>query len=143
MKTFDSYKSYFSFVFAREFAELKAGRPFHYEKGRLEKVGEVFSSPSLKPGDYVLRNIRNPLFITATVIFALALTTFLFYPTFVPAFLINATGVKLTAFLLTQSTILGLCMRTLGRLNNSRLIAAWEGKHIRPVHIGSIYMQIN
>lgn len=142
MKHFDSYKSYFGFALAREYAYIDSCRPFSYNKSRMEKIGEFIASPLLKPGDYVLKNMRNPLFITAAVIIGLALTTLVFYPALIPGLLAFSAGLKGLVFLLTQSSIVGLCMRTLGRLNNTQLMTAWKNREIQIVRVGSMIVQL-
>lgn len=107
----------------------------------MEKIGEVLVSPYFKPGDFVLKNIRNPLFITAAVIVGLALTTLVFYPEVVPAIGIVALALKGWVFLLTQSAIAGLGLRTLGRLNNSDLMTSWSSRKLVPVPMGAVIVQ--
>jgi len=142
MKHFASCKDYFRFVTAREFADAQTNAPFAYSKSRLEKVGEVLASPLARPGDYVLKNIRNPLFITAAVIVGLMLTTLIFYPAVIPGLLAITSVLKAGAFALTQTALTGLCLRTLGRLNNSGLMAAWDSRQLQPVRLGAIILQL-
>lgn len=50
---------------------------------------------------------------------------------------INPHTVKLALFAFIQFTILGVGIRALGRLNNSRLRNAWEANQIEALQIGS------
>lgn len=135
---FTSIKDYFRFVGAQQFAYKEGLRPFPLRKGLLEKLGGVFVKPVMQSGDYILKNVRNPLFLTAIVVSALALTTLIFYPTVFSGIFSIAPAIRLSAYILTQSTILGLCLRTLGRLNNLPLMQAWKNQELQPIPIGTI-----
>lgn len=137
MKSFNSFRDYLRFTVAKQFVYKESGQPFEYRRSRLEKTGGVIASLIFRPGDYLLKNIRNPLFITAAVVVGIALTTLVFYPALFPVFL-SAGTLKLGAFLLTESTLVGLCLRTLGRLNNQELMLAWIKKELDPIAPGSI-----
>lgn len=141
MEHFASFKSYCRFAMAREFVHKETGSPFIYAKKRLEKIGDLLASPLIKPGDFVLKNIRNPLFVTAAVIIGLALTTLLFYPAIIPSLVLFTFTVKAGIFLLCQSTILGIGLRTLGRLGHPELMSAWDRQKLAPVPIGAILIR--
>lgn len=141
MDHFSGFPDYIRFTFAKDFTWKEASAtPFKYTKNKYEKIGNLFTKPILKPIDFSLRNGRNPLFIIAMTIGALFSATLLFYPwvvagVFTPAI---AAGIKATAFTLTQSSIVGLCLRTLGRLNNQELMQEWDQHRIAPRGIGSL-----
>lgn len=138
MKYFDSLKSYFQFAAAREFVYKETCTPFSYLPNRLEKMGEILAKPLFHPADRFLKNIRNPLYITALVVGAIALTTLVFYPALFPGFVSLAYTIKFGAYVLTQSLILGFCLRTLGRLSHPHLMNAWTAGQLHPVTIGSV-----
>ena len=141
MKFFNSFNEYFQFALAREFVQRETYEPIPLRQNKVEKWGGFLIKPLVQPGDFALRNIRNPLFITAIVIISLALTTLIFYPALIPAFILSD-AVKLGLYVMTQSTIIGLCLRTLGRLNNQELIDAWTNKELVPVRIGSEIIRV-
>lgn len=142
MEHFDSFKNYLRFVVASNFVHKEDYRPFTYSKNRWEKIGEAIASPILKPGDYILKNIRNPLFITAVVIVGIALTTLVFYPALIPQCLALTTVSKAGGYLMIQSTIIGLCIRMLGRLHNQQLMSAWDKQDLQPINIGTTIIRI-
>jgi len=143
MKSFNSIRGYFQFALAREFVYQDSLSQFHYRQNKLEKVGAFLARPIFQPGDYLLKNIRSPLFITATVVAGIALTTLVFYPGVVPGLLGLANAIKLGVYAVTQSTIVGVCLRTLGRLNHRELMEAWAHQRITSVTLGSIVVQKN
>lgn len=136
---FDSFNEYLRFVGAKYFWDRQNDVIFVAPKGYLERVGEVLTFPLIRPLDFALRNLQNPLFITALVIVGIVATSILFYPaTFIsvigtvvpPLLLITPSVGKFTLYLLLQSTILGLFMRTWGRLNPSGgIMAAWNQRN--------------
>lgn len=142
MKNFDSLKDYFRFALAREFVHRENCQSFSYKENFLEKIGGFTVKPLFHPSDYVLKNIRNPLFISATVIVGLALTTLVFYPALVPGLLTLTGALKFTGYLLTQSTIVGLGLRTLGRLHNDQLMTAWKHQLLLPINLGTEIIRI-
>lgn len=142
MKNFDSLSHYFRFALAREFVHGENYQPYRYKKNALESIGGFIVRPLFQPGDYILKNIRNPLFITATVIVGLALTTLIFYPAMVPGLLTITSALKFTGYLFTQSTIIGLGLRTLGRLQNNELMAAWKNQIPLPINLGTEIVRI-
>lgn len=141
MKYFDTFKDYYRFATAREFVHKETCTSFPYRHNRMEKIGEVLVSPYFKPGDFILKNIRNPLFITAAVVMGLALTTLVFYPEVIPAIGLIALALKSWVYLLTQSAIAGLGLRTLGRLNNAELMSSWVNRKLQPVPMGAVIVR--
>lgn len=132
---FDSYRQYAGFTFAREFFHRDSKEIFHYQKNVLEKAGGALTFVVLKPADKLILKIRSPLVVLSAVIIGIALTTILFYPAqsvavalyiFPPLVKTGPRVLKMGAFFLLQSTILGLGIRTLGRLSNPELMGMWE-----------------
>lgn len=133
---FDSFKDYISFATARKFVSAD-GETFKPQTGR-EKIGGFLAYPILKPAHFCMKNIRNPLMIAALTVSALFLSTLLFYPATLSAILVAVPAIKLTAYLAVQTTIIGLCLRTLGRLGNKELMEKWDAGQLMPVGIGSL-----
>lgn len=132
---FDSYRQYAGFTFAREFFHRDTKQVYLYPKNILEKVGGALTFVVLKPADLLILKIRSPLVVLSSVIVGIALTTILFYPTqsiamamylFPPLVKTGPKLLRMGTFLLLQSTILGLGIRTLGRLSNPELMNMWD-----------------
>lgn len=141
MEHFDSFSNYVRFAWAREFTTKDpCEATFKYTKNTYERLGDAMTGPVLRPMDFSARNSRNPFFITAMTIAALFVATLVFYPAVVAGLLTAGvvTGIKVTLFSLTQLTIVGLCLRTLGRLNNEALMDEWDQNHLNPLGIGSV-----
>lgn len=149
--SFDSFRDYFRFVFAREFYRVDANQipqdKFEYTRGNLEGLGVTITKLGTFLADGSLRNITNPIFITALGIAAIAMVTILFYPTqFVGAvgYVLPAVHsikpwmLKFGLYLSLQSMTIGMIVRTLGRLRNDQLMQAWTRREIIPIPLGSI-----
>jgi Ca2+/Na+ antiporter len=150
---FNSIKEYFSFVGAREFWDRETKQVFAPPKSRLETVGEWVAAPILKTTDFAFRNIKNPLFILALTVAALAAATILFYPTQVvaaialvmpPLLLITPAMLKFGLYLGIQTTLIGLFLRTWGRLApDGELMQAWNtrlpdgARRLEPIPLGA------
>ena len=143
MEHFDSFKDYFRFLGAKEFVYTDTKATFEYQQNLLEKTGRFLAYPIWHSGDFMIRNIRNPLFVTAIVAAGIALTTLLFYPSVFTGVLWGVGALKFPAYLITQSTILGVGLRTLGRLSNSQLMMSWDARQIEPLRVGSIILKNN
>lgn len=139
MDHFLNFKEYGDFALAREFLYRDPTKGmFNHVPNRLEKLGGRLIAPLFTPADKVLRNIRNPLLIAALTISGIFFTTLLFYPSVFVLLTSCVLAIKITAFTLLQTTILGLCLRTLGRLSPSNeLLKAWDNKELVPVPIGA------
>jgi len=143
---FQSWKEYFSFVLAREYISAKTGEVFIFKREKLEKLGSSLSSLGMKPLDFFLKEIRNPLMLVTTTASALFITSILYYPsqtgsivTTILPFLkeIEPYHVRAFAYGMCQSIILGLGMRAYGRLENHTLMEAFKKKEIIPISIGT------
>lgn len=137
MKHFENFTSYVRFVGAKEFI-AKEDSPFVHHFNWAERVGSVLIAPFSKPSDYAIRNIRNPLFILSMTLTALFFTTLLYYPKVVSTVVVGAPFLRFVAFILTESAILGICLRTLGRLQNRKLMNEWDAKNLIPLPIGAL-----
>lgn len=142
---FESFAAYKNFVFAKFFWDNEQHAPFFYEKNRLEKLGD-YLTPALRGLDFAGKNIRNPLFITALVVMAIAATTIAFYPVQFFALVDKVSFVrvspqlaKFALYFAVQTTIMGLALRTLGRLcPNGPLMQAWRAQKLTPISIGTV-----
>lgn len=135
MTHFDGIRDYIIFAAARKFV-TKEGKSFKSENFR-EKLGGRLVSPLLKPAHFCMKNIRNPLMIVALTLGALFVSTLLFYPATLSAIIVAIPAIKLIAYATVQMTIIGLCVRTLGRLGNKELMEAWDARQLIPVGLGS------
>lgn len=146
ISNFDSMNDYFRFVFAKSFY-TSGDRPeeFKYDKNFIENVGSISTHTVSFVADFMLRHIRNPLMIVALTVAAIAVVTIVFYPgTFVAGvatlfpfvLAIQPWMVKLSVFAFVQWNIIGVGLRTIGRLSNSTLMNCWVQKDIQAVSIG-------
>lgn len=141
MKDFDSFSGYLRFATAREFTYTdQKETSFKYTKNRCEKIGDALATPVMRPLDFTARNSRNPLLIAALTVVGIFLSTLIFYPAVFAGVFTETVIVclKAVAFTLTQTTILGLGLRTLGRLNNRELKDEWLKQRIIPQPLGSM-----
>lgn len=145
--TFDSVKHCFQFIVAKDFYSHCQDQVFSYPKNWTEKVGNALLIPFTLPTDRALQNIKNPLVITTLALVAIALVTIAFYPVqFVNAvetvapfiFKIQPYTLKFCAYMATQAIILGLGLRTLGRMNNPHLIGEWNPRKLIPLFLGTV-----
>ncbi len=144
---FDSWQSYFSFCLAREFVDQQ-GRSLN---GRgIERIGHFLAAPIVKPLDALMREFRNPLVIVALTVSLLLITSIVFYPVQsmvlacrVLPFLkyIRPWHVKGALYIISQTVILGLGLRTLGRLSNPELMEAFARKRVIPIPIGAVKIE--
>ena len=132
---FDGIKDYIAFALARKFV-TNEGETFQSQTFQ-EKLGGYLVTPLLKPAHFCMKNIRNPLMIVALTLGALFVSTLLFYPATLSAIMLAVPVIKLTTYLTLQTTIVGLCLRTLGRLANRELMEAWDAHQLTPIGLGS------
>jgi hypothetical protein len=144
--TFESYRDYFNFVWAKGFYNIKRQEQIQYPSNFLEKAGRGFLAPAFVPLDQLLQNIKNPLVITALTVTAIAIVTIAFYPatsasmigTLFPfIFKIQPWMLKFAVFAAVELNILGIGIRTLGRLCNAELMQAWTRREVIPISIGA------
>lgn len=143
---FTSWSNYFSFALAQDFVEKETFSHPQITKNFCEKCGHLISQPFVAPANFLLREIKNPLVISAITISLIAAATLIFYPTqFVAAattlfpFLVKIKPwmIKLGLFTCVEITITAVGIRALGRLLNKELLHAWQSQKIIPVHIGA------
>jgi hypothetical protein len=134
---FDSAREYLSFSGAYDFYDRAHHCSYHYPKNLLEQMGEGIIYPISKSVNGTLKNIRKPSVILALTLSAIALVTFAFYPSvFSKSFTLS--HLKFPIFLTLEFNILGLGMRTLGRLGNPTLSQSWMRREIIPIPIGTV-----
>lgn len=147
---FDSWRHYFNFVFAREFRNVDDNQIFAYSQTRMQKVGAILSKPIVSLTNYTLLNIRSPIVILSLTIVAIAGVSIMFYPAELVDFLSKIIPIshkvepwmaKMILFLTVQTTILGVGLRAIGRLNNDELWAAWKTRQIYAVVLGAQLVQ--
>lgn len=146
---FQSFSEYWRFAWAREFRDIDRHERVIYAKTRLERLGDVMVYPIMRMADHTMRNIRNPLMILSVTLTAILAVTILFYPeelmrtisTLIPiAQKLKPWMIKGGLFTALQTTILGMGIRTFGRLDPSgALWSIWNLKprHIIPIAVGT------
>jgi hypothetical protein len=143
---FNSIRDYFSFVAAKGFYDVAREQEISYSKTILDTLGTIIVKPTSIIIDRTLKNIRNPLVITALTIVAISIATIIFYPAKVVSVLetvlpfifhIQPWMLKLATFAVVEIHILAIGIRTLGRLNNRELMQAWTRREIIPIAIGT------
>ena len=134
-----------SFVFAKEFRKKSTGEIHQYPQNRLESVGNNLRWMLGRSTDLLLREIKNPITIIALTSLALFSVTIAFYPSSAlllaakllpPLSHLKPWMLKLTLYIATQSTILGVGLRSLGRFNNEALFRSWKRSELEAVFIG-------
>ncbi len=76
--------------------------------------------------------------IIALTIAALFVATMIFYPSVIAGiFFISGAIIKLSLFALAQMTVLGVGLRTLGRLTNPKLMSEWEKGNLNTQAVGT------
>lgn len=146
---FQSFSEYGKFVWAREFRDVQTQEKILYAKTRLERFGDGLAYPIMRVADHSMRNIRNPVMIFSVASTCIVAVTILFYPAeliqivtrVIPmAKKIQPWMIKVALYTVLQTTILGVGLRTLGRLDPSgALWNAWNHfpRQILPVAIGT------
>lgn len=141
-------KEHLRFITAREFwKNPRENGFFNYKKNTIERVGDLFVFPLFGGSDYFLKNIKEPYFITALTVVSIALTTLFFYPKKCAEFAVKIFPlfssiepwmVKFGTYVISQLTILGIGLRTLGRYSNQELNTAWKQKSIVSIPVGTV-----
>jgi hypothetical protein len=146
---FHSFSEYWQFAWAREFRDIEDHEKLEYAKTRLERLGDFMVYPIHKISDHALRNIRNPLMILTVTVTAIVAVTILFYPEESVKFVsrvvpiaqqVKPWMIKATLYSVLQFTILGICLRTLGRLDPSgELWNMWDQapRTMIPIAVGT------
>lgn len=146
---FDSFSEYWQFAWAREFRDVENHEKVGYAKTRLERLGDFMVYPINRISDHALRNIRNPLMILTVTVTAIVAVTILFYPEELVNFVSRAIPIaqqvkpwmiKVALYSSLQVTIIGMCLRMLGRLDPSgELWNLWNQspRDILPIAVGT------
>lgn len=133
---FNSFSEYWHFAWAREFWDVDGEERIAYAKTRLEQLGDVLVYPVMRITDHAMRNIRNPLMILSVTLTAIIAVTILFYPEELARVVTRAIPmaqqvkpwmIKAALYTTLQVLILGIGLRTLGRLDPSgELWTLWD-----------------
>jgi hypothetical protein len=146
---FHSFSEYWQFAWAREFRDVDDHERVLYAKTRFERLGDFMVYPVMKISDHAMRNIRNPLMILSVTLTAIVAVTILFYPEelmrvvsyAIPlAQQVKPWMLKAAFYSALQVTILGIGLRTLGRLDPSgELWTAWNQspREMIPIAVGT------
>lgn len=147
IRDFNSVKEYFQFAMAKGFKHVASETVFAYEKSPIEKLGHAIAAPIVRFTDATLRNLKNPVFITASTVVAIVVVSAAFYPAQTlaiigmvapPLLKIKAWMVKFAVFSLCEATIIGVAVRTFSRLSNETLMSAWRRRELVPISIGDL-----
>lgn len=143
--TFDSVRDYFSFIGAKKFHY--ADQPTkEFATSSLEKYSQKVLSPFLYPIDKLCENINQPILLVAANIIGVAATTVFFYPDLSfktvqmacsPFFELEPWMLKFGTYLLSETAITGLMVRSFARLNQADLMQAWKNREVVPIHFGT------
>lgn len=145
MEHFSTFREYARFAMAREFIYADPDKgDFRYHKNKIERLGDFLVAPLFSPSDKLLSNIRNPALIASLTALALFANTAAFYPSVVEKIFSYTWLLHDGSFYLSTATILGLGMRTLGRLHplDNDLMQAWDKKELIPVPLGAEFIRI-
>jgi hypothetical protein len=150
---FTSFSEYWRFAWAREFRDIDTHERIEYAKTRLEQLGDILVYPTMRISDHAMRNIRNPLMILTVTLTAILAVTILFYPEQLMRGIARALPmaeqvkpwmIKAALYTALQGMIVGICLRTLGRLDPSgELWDLWDQspREIVTVSIGTVIVQ--
>lgn len=151
---FDSFQEYWQFAWAREFRDVTTQERVVYAKTRLEYLGDFLVYPVMRSTDHAMRNIRNPLMILSVTLTAILGVTILFYPEELMktvakglpmAQQLKPWMIKAALYTVLQLTILGIGMRTLGRLDPAGdLWNLWDRgpREIVPIAVGTQVVRV-
>lgn len=151
---FHSFREYWQFAWAREFRDVHTHERVIYAKTRLEQLGDFLVYPVMRVADHTMRNIRNPLMILSVTLTAILAVTILFYPEELMKLVVKGIPiaqkfkpwmVKAALFTAFQVTILGIGIRTLGRLDPSgELWNLWNQgpRDIMPIAVGTQIVRV-
>ena len=108
------------FVLAKSFSQDD-------QQTRIERIGHALVYLQQRCADAVLRNIKNPIFLAGTTLALATVISVIFYPERVLRIKgpLKPWMLKLSIYVVTQVTILGLGMRTYGRFEQPQLFANW------------------
>ncbi len=144
---FDSFRDFAVFALAREFSGDEPAKPDPQQSNWLICSGETLTKATLLPLDFALRQLKNPSMAVVFTIAALVAASVFFYPLQTAAAVqlicpwarhIARWQIRLLGYSAIQLGILGLGIRTLGRLNDPKLMEAYRLKTVAPISIGSV-----
>lgn len=143
---FNSFFEYSRFALAQGFLDQRTNALSTYPKSSLERIGDVLVRPVLGGLNLSVKNIHNPAVISGLALMAIAAATVFFYPhrIVIPFNLFSAGRVKFALYCTIMTTIFGLSLRTLGRLQeDGELFVQWQmrdrtgRRYLQPIPIGA------
>lgn len=138
-------KKLFAFAYAKGFRNIETHKDFLWKKNRAEHFGTALRWGVGHVADVLLKEIKNPIMIVGLTSLALLGVTIAFYPgtllavtakVFPIAFKVKPWMVKMALYILVQTTIAGVGIRTFGRLSNETLVREWDSGRLRAIHLG-------
>jgi hypothetical protein len=145
MLTSSNSKMLFAFAYAKGFRDIRTQEEHQWKKNRLELIGSALRWGVGNLADILLKEIKNPTTIVGLTSLALLGVTIVFYPSTVlvvtakvfPLVLkIKPWMLKMALYILAQTTIAGIGIRTYGRLSNRQLVHDWKQGYLESIYIG-------
>lgn len=139
-----SFFEYTKFIMAKEF-RYRENLQERYPPSKLESVSNSLLAPLKFCVDGALKNVYKPAFIATINVIGIGVITTLIYPdqTFgiiqtgcSPFFNLNPAILKLGVYLISESVITLLMLRSFSRLNQTELLTLWEQKAVIPIQLG-------
>lgn len=139
-----SFFEYTKFIMAKEF-RYSDNLQNKYPPSKIESISNSLLAPLKFCVDGALKNIYKPAFIAAINVVGIGIITTLIYPdqTFSiiqtgcsPFFDLNPAMLKFGVYLISESVITLLMVRSLSRLNQTELLTLWKEKTVVPIQLG-------
>jgi len=147
----NALRNYLSFIGAKDFCYSDDANKKFPSTG-IEKLTNRLLTPLQVPLDFTLKNFNRPLFVAALGVVGIAALTIGIYPdrsfqtlqvVCSPFFNLQPWKLKYGAYLLSETMITSLMVRTIARLNTTPLVNAWNAKEISPIHLGTQILPSN
>lgn len=140
-------RDHLRFVSAREFWRVDGSEgSCSRNKNWIERAGDILLAPYTSSTDRVLRDIDKPYMVTALTLAALGIATLVYYPEQTAELALKVAPlkdyvmpwmVKFGVYIATESVILGVGLRTLGRQSDRELVSDWRGGRVVAIPLGS------
>lgn len=141
-----SFFEYTKFVMAKEF-RYSDNIQNRYPPSKLESASNYILAPLKYCVDGALKNVYKPAFIAAINVVGIGVITTLIYPdqTFgiiqagcSPFFNLNPSMLKLGVYLISESVLTLMFLRSMSRLNQTELRILWKEKAVIPIQLGMV-----
>lgn len=141
---FHSVRDYFSFIGAKKFYYTQQ-LDKEFTPSRLERYSQKVLAPFLYPVDKLCENINQPILLAVANVVGVAATTVFFYPNHSfqaiqtacsPFFELEPWMLKFGTYVMAETAITSLMVRTFARLNQTDLLQAWKNREVVPLHFG-------